>query len=403
MTWPVPAGVNSLTIQARGAQGNQGLFSPFSPGSGAIIIGTVAVTPGQSLSVLVGQQPPQGDGGGGGSFVVGPGPSLSNPTPLVIAGGGGGGGGFTGLGGSGVDNFDTKQGQAGPTGGNGSGPDSGTGAGGTDGNGGTTPGTGLFSHSGGGLYTNGTGGSFATANGQAFVNGGAGGVPAGGGAGGYGGGGSDNYGGGGGYSGGGNGSRTGGGLGGGVGGGGGSFNADPAGVNLAGGQEGNGLVVISYIVCSGFTPTLISSGPLTCAQPSVTLTAIGGQAGATYRFTGQTVPTSSSTISVSASGPYSVTVTNPGNCTASVQTTVTTTYTPPTPFVTTQSTPDGLVVQVSGGAQYERIKAIDRVNGYEIRQTEQNSTGYFIITQPGPYSITVIGANGCRVTVTGTR
>ena len=72
----------------------------------------------------------------------------------------------------------------------------------------------------------------------------------------------------------------------------------------------------------------------------------------------------------------------------------------PTQFTT--NTPEGLAVQVSGGVSYERVRVIDRVNGYEIRQTEQNQTGYFLITQRGPYTITVIGANGCRATVTGT-
>lgn len=67
----------------------------------------------------------------------------------------------------------------------------------------------------------------------------------------------------------------------------------------------------------------------------------------------------------------------------------------------TNNTPEGLAVQVSGGVSYERFKNIDRINGYEIRQTEQNQTGYFLITQPGPYLITVIGANGCRATVSG--
>ncbi len=66
----------------------------------------------------------------------------------------------------------------------------------------------------------------------------------------------------------------------------------------------------------------------------------------------------------------------------------------------TSNTPEGLVVQVGGGVSYELVKRIERINEYEIRQAEANQTGYFLITQTGPYSITVLGVNGCRATVT---
>ncbi|QIP12259.1 hypothetical protein G8759_06270 [Spirosoma aureum] len=86
VTYTVPSGVTSLIIEARGAEGGDNPNSQFPAGKGAIIRAQVSVTPGQALSVLVGQQAPavnnSRNGGGGGSFVVGPG-----NTPLVIAGG----------------------------------------------------------------------------------------------------------------------------------------------------------------------------------------------------------------------------------------------------------------------------------------------------------------------------
>ncbi len=144
-----------------------------------------------------------------------------------------------------------------------------------------------------------------------------------------------------------------------------------------------------------------NDGPLGYGKTTATLTALPGGQG-TYVFSGSAVSQGMNTATVSQSGVYSVTLTSAGGCTSTAQTTVTASDTSPTPFVATQSTPDGLVVQVSGGVQYERLKMVDRINGYEIRQSEQNATGYFLITQPGPYSITVIGANGCRAVVTRT-
>jgi trimeric autotransporter adhesin len=61
----------------------------------------------------------------------------------------------------------------------------------------------------------------------------------------------------------------------------------------------------------------------------------------------------------------------------------------------------GLFYQVFGGTSYNRLIDIDRVNGYLLRQTNQNTTGIFPIDRAGPYSITVTGANGCSRTVTG--
>jgi len=241
-SWVVPAGVTSVTIDARGAEGSYNTSSSQNPGLGATMIGDFTVTPGETLSILVGQQyhDTGGNGGGGGSFVV---DALNNP--LVVAGGGGGS--------SDTNDSADKHGQVGTTGGTGAG---GGGLGGTAGNGGAI-GASFAAGAGGGLLTDGADGWTANSGGDAFVNGGAG-ANVGYGIGGFGGGGNGSGysvgGGGGGYSGGGAGSNS---TGGGVGGGGASFNAGTNQVNTGGDNTGHGIVIISY---GGATTTALENG-----------------------------------------------------------------------------------------------------------------------------------------------
>ncbi|GAB3510501.1 hypothetical protein GCM10027341_48930 [Spirosoma knui] len=252
VTWTVPAGVTSLTIEARGAEGGTSPKSVYAPGKGAIITGKATVTPGQQLSILVGGQYIGLPSGGGGSFVV----TGSNPIqPLIVAGGGGGSGG---AGGNTINlDSESKHGQLTNNGGAGTAPNNGGGAGGTGGNGGSIAGLEDPAAGGGGLFTNGQNApQYQVSGGRAFVNGGAGGLF---GAAGFGGGGLGYYqtvgflaavgGGGGGYSGGGSAGVIND-IGSGVGGGGGSFNIDPNGTATTGAQDGNsgnGLVIISYV------------------------------------------------------------------------------------------------------------------------------------------------------------
>lgn len=242
ITWTVPAGVTSLHIDARGAQGGNNGSSTVAPGLGAIMTGDFTVTPGQQLRILVGQNNNAGNGGGGGTFVT----DISN-VPMIVAGGGGGGGA--------ANDSPLKHGQTGTSGGNGSG---GGGNGGTGGNGGSI-GASFASGAGGGLLTDGQDGWTANSGGDAFVNGGAG-ANVGFGIGGFGGGGNGSGyvvgAGGGGYSGGGSGSNSVGG--GGVGGGGGSYNAGTNQVNSSGTNSGNGLVIITYSNSSALTISQIA-------------------------------------------------------------------------------------------------------------------------------------------------
>jgi hypothetical protein len=227
-SFTVPPGVIQVTIDAAGAAGGAG--SAGDGGKGAELAASFAVTPGETLNILVGGaggNRDTGGGGGGGSFVY----TSATATGLLIAAAGGGGtGGNPG-----------GAGNAGNAAGNGGGVDT-FGSGGSGGNGG---GGGGFGGGGGGLLSN---GGNATALGEgggaALANGGAGGSGFSGG--GFGGGGGGLGGGGGGYNGGGGGGCCGNVGGGGFGGGGGSYSAAPPSFTQGGVQSGNGQVSFCF-------------------------------------------------------------------------------------------------------------------------------------------------------------
>jgi hypothetical protein len=160
--WTVPdTGNYSITVAGAGV-GGSGSYGC----QGIIIKGTLSLTKGQILKILVGQLGVQyvsgSSGGGGGSFVI----DNSN-NPLLIAGGGGG-----------VQTTLTttastlSQGVASTTASGGSGSVSSGGSGGSGGGGS------LYGSGGGGLTGNGTDGSnmVGTGKGYAFINGGLGGT-----------------------------------------------------------------------------------------------------------------------------------------------------------------------------------------------------------------------------------
>lgn len=253
VSWTVPPCVSSITVKAWGAQGGNSTWATLRTGGlGAYVQGTFAVTPGQTLRILVGQQGESAavGGGGGGSFVV----DSASGLPLAVAGGGGGA-------------SSDQNGLAASTSNNGTMDGLSIIAGGTGGNGGNACVLPSQNNGGGGGGLNGNGQDANAAGstnggygGKSFANGGAGGAP---GRqdgactqdayGGFGGGGSTSCntvggGGGGGYSGGAGGPhisqcgasiRAGGG-------GGGSFNGGTSAINLTNVQAGNGQVRISW-------------------------------------------------------------------------------------------------------------------------------------------------------------
>jgi hypothetical protein len=272
-TFDVPAGVSSISVDARGAEGGAGGFGSFhtAGGGGARVQGTLALIPGSTLQVNVGGQGPGngaeaggfngggygGSGGSGNSFIAaGGGGGTSDirdgadglSDRLLVAAGGGGGGGY-GL----------ADGTSGATAGGPGGASSADGTGGES----TTDGTGGGPGLAGGGGAGGSGGAAGSGGGPppppghsgpvSGLAGGAGGAGGGGNGGGSGFPGGDGGGGGGGYYGGGAGGSGGGsaldflGGGGGGGGGGSNYTGSATGVTITEGfQSGHGQVTISY-------------------------------------------------------------------------------------------------------------------------------------------------------------
>ncbi len=294
--WVVPAGVTSVDVQAFGAQGGLG------GGLGASIAGTVSVTPGETIKIMVGgtgEAYSNGNGGGGGgSFVW-----KNAGNVLLVAAGGGGGTSNNSNGSIGGPGSATNT----PTASiNGSGNAAGGGGGnGGSGGGGTLNGESYPAGGGGGAgwLSNGGNGAFTygATGGSSPLNGGAGGIgfnPCGNVniAGGFGGGGgaggcSGASGGGGGYNGGGGGNNWSGSTWG-SGGGGGSFNAGTGQTNTAGFQSGNGQVVLTWLG-SGGSPCVgpgktftITVNPTPTVDPVANQIVCAGSPTAAVNFTG---------------------------------------------------------------------------------------------------------------------
>ncbi len=275
--WTVPDGVTSITLNVSGASG--GYISGYTPGNGANMVGTFAVTPGEVLSILVGQSPGPCSGscsypaGGGGSFVA-LGATYSNATPLIVAGGGG-----AAYGSSGVDAPVTENGTGDSPGTNGNGAPAVQCAGG-----------------GGGFYS--SGGSDteypgeAGAGGAGFQQGGAGGTDSSSEyqAGGFGGGAQADYigycnteaGSGGGYSG---GSGTIDGSSKYYGEAGGSYNSGTSEVNTSGYNSGNGQVIISYDIVKHHVSGVVNATPFYTTSPNPQSASLSAFQSATANFT----------------------------------------------------------------------------------------------------------------------
>jgi len=137
------------------------------------------------------------------------------------------------------------------------------------------------------------------------------------------------------------------------------------------------------------TPGLLSSGTLTCAQTSVTLTASGGSS---YGFAGPgIVSQSGNTAVVNAAGTYSVTVTNGATgCTSVTNVVVSQSTTLPTPGLvssgTLTCTQTSVTLTASGGSSYAFA-------GPGIVSQSGNTA---VVNVAGTYSVTVTnGATGC--------
>ena len=237
-TFTVPAGVNALQLRVEGAQGGYSFAAEEAGGEGGSDSGTLAVDPGEALTILVGgaggDEEEAGSGGGAGGF--GGGGAGGNGAEGVFGAPGGGGGSFVfrasslviaagGGGGTGVAYFTPGGGGGGLVGGSGDGNGAGGGSQSSGGSGNTSFGEGATSGGGPAAWVSGApvpGSGGHGANGPSETPGG------GGGGGGY-------------YGGGGGGGRGGGG------GGSGYLAAELTDTSSSdGGRSGNGQVVISW-------------------------------------------------------------------------------------------------------------------------------------------------------------
>ncbi|MGV3556945.1 PKD domain-containing protein [Larkinella arboricola] len=137
-------------------------------------------------------------------------------------------------------------------------------------------------------------------------------------------------------------------------------------------------------------PTLNSSGPITCTNPVVTLTAGGGTS---YSFSGPGIVSqdaSAGTALVNAPGDYSVTVTSSSGCMSSTSITVgQDTEAPslslkPTSGTLTCTTPELTLAATSSASDW-------RWNTGEV-------TSSITVSVAGTYSVTATAANGCTAT-----
>ncbi len=132
---------------------------------------------------------------------------------------------------------------------------------------------------------------------------------------------------------------------------------------------------------------------LTCSQTSISLTASGGTA---YSWSnGTSIVGTSANLSVNLPGTYTVTVTGANGCTTTQ--TITITQTTAAPIVSIANAPNAseltcslssIALTATGGATYSWS------NGTTVLGTSATLN----VTNPGTYTVTATGANGCSTT-----
>lgn len=146
------------------------------------------------------------------------------------------------------------------------------------------------------------------------------------------------------------------------------------------------------------TASLSASETISCNQASVTLSATGGLVGATYAFRPgvQTSSPTSATASVSQEGHYTVTVTNPGGCSATASTTVTGNITPPTVSIS----PSATAICQDQSATLSVTPGLSSYRWNSPNGEPEQTTASISVTASGTYSVTATGTNGCSATAT---
>jgi gliding motility-associated-like protein len=134
--------------------------------------------------------------------------------------------------------------------------------------------------------------------------------------------------------------------------------------------------------------------PLTCATNTVALVGSSTTPGVTFQWTGGPA---ASNYTVSATGGYTLTVTNPASgCTASATSAVSSNTTPPNASIAAPAT-------LTCAATTVTLAGSSTTPGATFQWTGGPATANYGVTSPGTYTLTVTSpANGCTNTVTAT-
>ena len=139
--------------------------------------------------------------------------------------------------------------------------------------------------------------------------------------------------------------------------------------------------------------SLMSSGSLTCAVTSVTLTANAGP-GLTYQFSSgaSQIGTSNQAV-VSTAGLYSVRVTSANGCTAVASTSVSADQSPPSVSINPSS------ATLSCASPSVSLTAVGMGS---VRWNTGSTDNPISVSSAGTYSVTLTGTNGCSATALAT-
>jgi hypothetical protein len=145
---------------------------------------------------------------------------------------------------------------------------------------------------------------------------------------------------------------------------------------------------------TALTAGLVASGTLTCASPTVSLTATGGTS---YSLSdGQS--NTGGVFSVSAGGTYSVVVSNAGGCTATASTTVVSNTAAPTGLSLTASNSGTLTCAVTT-LTLTATPTGQTTYVFSSGATPIGATNLATVNASGTYSVTITNAGGCTATV----
>ena len=155
-------------------------------------------------------------------------------------------------------------------------------------------------------------------------------------------------------------------------------------VTGANGCDATSSITITDNFLAPIVSVTASNTVLSCTNTSITLVASGG---GSYSWTGGST---SSSLTVTSPGTYTVTVTGPNGCTASSSQVITQSITPPTVNVTTSN--NGLLTCAVTSI------TLTATGGGTYLWSNGSTNAVISVSTPGTYSVTVTGANGCSTT-----